>query len=91
MKPTKNQTLIIALIFIGVLFSGCQPVLPVLALRPMDFIMIPIYYVALSFVFGGLQSVLISERTTKQYVVRNLCFTPLYGFVSVVRELLKAL
>ena len=89
MKPRKNFVTIIVLIFIGVLFSGCQPVLPVLALRPMDFITIPLYYLGLSFIFGGIQFILIGEKSAKQYIVKNMWLTPVYGIISISRALLK--
>ncbi len=79
------------LVCIMIFISSCNNISPVLVLRPLDFIIIPFYYIIISFFFAGLLKVLEDERTFKSYVIRNLCFTPLYGLIQSLKIILKSL
>lgn len=82
---------IILLITITLACSGCQRMLPVVVWRPMDFFWFPFYYTVIAFVFGTALSLIYGDRTAKAYFYRNLIFTPLYGFVQVLRAILKSM
>lgn len=83
MKNKINN--IILIIFSVLALTGCRSIQPILVLKPIDMILIPIVYLVLSMVFSKIISMFFYEnRNFWLWFVLNLILTPLFGVLMII-------
>lgn len=83
---TKNSKLFLMLIGI-VIFTSCNPIQPILVLKPSDFIWLPLIYIILSLSFAKIIS--IERERFWVWFVLNLILTPLFGLFVILATIFK--
>lgn len=89
MKFLYTFVTIVGLILIFLSIGSCNSIQPVLLLKPLDFITIPLYYIGASFVFAFILSICDNSIPFKKHFLRNIFFTPVFGLIKIAFYIYK--